>query len=1254
MPFRKNGVPMKDDSNSITKSRLDRETGGNTIFVLIIEDEALVAEYLEEILAGTRLPLFSCTIARNLSEGLARLAGNRFDIVLLDLGLPDSAGIDTARALRARFPAVPIVVLTGLEDEETGLKALRLDVQDYLMKGQINGDLLVHSIRYAIERKRIIDALRESEERFRAFFESLSLGAALADAESGRLVQVNEGFCNISGYDRREAAGMSFDDLTHPEDRPRHRRLFEEMMLGMTSGYSLEKRLLRKDGGIIRVRTVVTVIRNPGGRPVRVAAIIEDITERSRAERQLRRGKELSDSLDRINNLINSTLEADEIIQRSMTEAVETIRADSAVLTIRQGRQWQVKYAHNFPDTVIGRTFSEEEAAALTNVLRTKEPCISEDAFEDDRLNRSFAKTHRLRSYLIVPLIIKGEVTGTMNFNCRAPGPKFSADEIDFTKKLAVSVSLALENARLYRDTKHWADKMEYVLSSITDLYFVLDDRSRFVEVNPRTEQFFGKPARQLLGKNIWEQFPKAHETEFERRFQQAVTGNQAVHFEAKSNISGHWYEAHLYPRDGRLEVYFRDITDRKQAEEALKESERRLEFATLAANEAIWDWDLASGTVTRNEIYTRNFGTPPDDKNFVTWWMEHIHPDDRARVVSKIGQLTAGKLDSLSIEYRFWRHDGSWGYIHDRARVTGYRNGKAARVVGAMLDITERRQMEDALRESEKRFRIVAEASRAMIYEIDVLTGEILVLRGLEELLGYRRDEFALSREWWTDAIHPEDRDRIIAQSEDSLQTGKDYKVEYRLRRRDGRYIHVEDTGKIMKDSSGRQARFIGGLVDISDRKKMEEEIRHMAQHDPLTDLPNRRLFIDILKLELAQARRHRSQAAILFLDLDRFKEINDALGHDVGDRLLQEVAMRFRKTIRESDSVARIGGDEFNIVLADISRSGDISDIARKIIQSLEQPIGIDTHTMSITTSIGISIYPNDNEDIDTLLRYADIAMYAAKEKGRNTFQFYDPSLNIKTVERIRVESMLRRTLERGELELYYQPQLDIATNTVSSVEALVRWNHPERGMLAPDQFIAIAEETGFINALDQWAIRTACVQAKAWQKDGADGLPVTVNLASRCLRSPDALAIIGRILRETGVNPHNLDLEITESTAMTDIERTGPILEKLAAMGIRISIDDFGTGYSSLNYLKKLPIDKIKIDRSFIRDIATDADDRAIISAVTSMARKMGIRTVAEGVETEEQLDFVREAGCDEAQGFLFSRPVTASEFEKMISR
>jgi len=440
--------------------------------------------------------------------------------------------------------------------------------------------------------------------------------------------------------------------------------------------------------------------------------------------------------------------------------------------------------------------------------------------------------------------------------------------------------------------------------------------------------------------------------------------------------------------------------------------------------------------------------------------------------------------------------------------------------------------------------------------------------------------------------------------------------------------------------------------VQDITDRKRMEEEIRHMAQHDALTGLPNRRLFIDILHVELAQARRHRTKLAILFLDLDRFKEINDTLGHGAGDTLLKQVSERFRGATRESDTAARIGGDEFNMILADISRIEDVSDIAVKIVASLRKPIVIGGHELHVTTSVGISIYPDDSEDIETLLRYADIAMYHAKESGRNTFRFYNHSINVQTIERMKLESWLGQTIYRGELSVLYQPQIDIKSKKISFAEALVRWNHPERGLLEARDFIPLAEDMGFITSIDEWVLRTVCSQAAAWKKAGLESFSVAVNLSARQFQSPILVKMISAILTKTGLPPGCLDLEVTESTAMRDVEQSASQLRELREMGVHISIDDFGTGYSSLNYLKKLPIERLKIDKSFIQDIVKDSDDRAIIGAVTSMAHKMGIKTVAEGVETEEQLAFLRYSECDEAQGFLFSRPVPAEQFRELV--
>jgi diguanylate cyclase (GGDEF)-like protein len=431
-----------------------------------------------------------------------------------------------------------------------------------------------------------------------------------------------------------------------------------------------------------------------------------------------------------------------------------------------------------------------------------------------------------------------------------------------------------------------------------------------------------------------------------------------------------------------------------------------------------------------------------------------------------------------------------------------------------------------------------------------------------------------------------------------------------------------------------------------------MEDDIKHMAHHDALTGLPNRRLFRDIIGLELAQARRNRKKFAILFLDLDRFKEINDALGHSIGDRLLKEVSVRFRESIRKSDTVARIGGDEFNIVLADLARSEDAREIASKIVKSLREPIVVDGHELHITTSVGISVYPEDSEEIDSLLQFADMAMYHAKESGRNTFTFYNPSINVSSLERMKLENWLRQTIRRGELFVQYQPQVEIRSRRIAYAEALVRWNHPDRGPLPPQEFIPLAEETGFITDIDEWVLRTVCAQARSWKDAGLYSFCVTVNLSARQFQCPDLVGRISAILRETGMEPGCLNIEVTETTAMSNIERTASQLRELSGMGVHISIDDFGTGYSSLNYLKKLPIERLKIDKSFIRDIAKSPDDRAIIGAVTSMARKMGIKTVAEGVETEEQLEFLRSSGCDEAQGFLFSPPLPPEEFSELV--
>jgi len=436
---------------------------------------------------------------------------------------------------------------------------------------------------------------------------------------------------------------------------------------------------------------------------------------------------------------------------------------------------------------------------------------------------------------------------------------------------------------------------------------------------------------------------------------------------------------------------------------------------------------------------------------------------------------------------------------------------------------------------------------------------------------------------------------------------------------------------------------------------EKARVRMAYLAQHDALTDLPNRILLNDRLTQAIALARRQGKQLALMFLDLDRFKHINDSLGHAVGDQLLQSVAQRLTASVRSSDTVCRQGGDEFIILLADVEHAQDAALSAQKILAALIVPHRIDQIELHVTVSIGISIYPEDGLDADALIKSADTAMYHAKEGGRNNYQFFEQDMNALAVERHSIEGGLRRALERQEFVLHYQPKINLESGTISGVEALVRWQHPQRGLVLPEQFVWIAEDCGLIVPIGMWVLREACQQAQTWQDAGLPHIPVAVNISAVQFRHKDFLESLADILKDTGLAPHYLELELTESVLMHDATSTASVLKMLKAMGVRLAIDDFGTGYSSLSYLKRFPIDTLKIDQSFMRDIthvSADSDDAAIVAAAVSMGKSLNQRVIAEGVETREQMAFLQAQGCGEGQGFYFSRPVSAGEVIELL--
>jgi diguanylate cyclase (GGDEF)-like protein len=437
------------------------------------------------------------------------------------------------------------------------------------------------------------------------------------------------------------------------------------------------------------------------------------------------------------------------------------------------------------------------------------------------------------------------------------------------------------------------------------------------------------------------------------------------------------------------------------------------------------------------------------------------------------------------------------------------------------------------------------------------------------------------------------------------------------------------------------------GITMDIDDRKQAEERVQFLAYYDALTGLPNRTLLRDRLANAFAGARRQKNKLAVLYLDLDRFKDINDSLGHSVGDLLLQEVAERLRRWGREQDTVARVGGDEFLIVLTGLKDVTDVVVAAERLMDAMTAEFVVQGRSLSIGCSVGISIFPEHGREADNLIKNADAAMYCAKGAGRNNFRFYTEDMNAQAVERLTLENSLRLALDKKELFLMYQPQMDMVTGKIVGLEVLLRWQHPELGLVPPDKFIRIAENSGLIVRIGEWVLRTACGQARKWQDEGLANVSVGVNVSAVQFRQEDFCELIRRVLQQTGLAPEYLELELTESLLLSSADVTFSVLQKLKAMGLKLAIDDFGTGYSSFSYLRQFRVSKIKIDRSFVRDVAVNPDDAAITSAIISMARSLNLKVIAEGVENEAQMSFLRAHECDEIQGYYFSKPLAVDQ-------
>ena len=562
---------------------------------------------------------------------------------------------------------------------------------------------------------------------------------------------------------------------------------------------------------------------------------------------------------------------------------------------------------------------------------------------------------------------------------------------------------------------------------------------------------------------------------------------------------------------------------------------------------------------------------------------------------------------------------------------------------------IVKRQEVEKALKQSQERFRVLVDTMNEGLYVVNERWEITYVNMALCRMLGY--DEVGMSGKNIR-FFFDEEKALILAREQDKSKAGRDDIYEISWKHREGYEVPTMISPRGIRSGKGVLKGAFAVVTDISEQKRVQEEMRIMAQYDALTTLPNRTLLNEKLEQAIIRARRYNQQLAVLYMDLDRFKRINDSLGHRVGDLLLLSTAMRLKNGVRGLDTVARLNGDEFIVILSDIENSMAVVMLIEKIQETFRAPFNIEGYEISITPSIGVSIFPNDGHDPAALIKNADAAMYHVKTQGRNNYQFYTREMNEAALHRLNLENRLRLALEQKELQLYYQPKLDLKTRTITGVEALARWRHPELGLIVPDKFIPVAEDTGLILPLGEWVMEEACRQAKEWQDQGLPPIKVAINLSPMQFGSETLPAQVVSALAKSNLQPEFMELEITESLVMEDAERTIRLLAHLKAMGIHLTIDDFGTGYSSLNYLKQFPIDSMKIDRCFVREMETNSSDEAIVRAVIAMSHGMNMTVIAEGVEKKEHLDHLTALGCDYAQGFYISQPLDIDALKALV--
>ena len=796
------------------------------------------------------------------------------------------------------------------------------------------------------------------------------------------------------------------------------------------------------------------------------------------------------------------------------------------------------------------------------------------------------------------------------------------------------------------------------VFNSLSHEIYVFDAETfLFVNVNKEARRNLDYSMTELRGLTPWDIKPDIQKSAFRIMIAPLLhKETEALNFETAHKRN----DGSLYPVQVNLQLFANegsavfvanilDISEKRKTQE----EQRKLALVAEKTSNAVAIADAEGRIEWVNEAYVQLTGYTLEEIRGKTPGSFLHGPDTDRAVVTRVKEKLMAGI-GVHAELLNYHKTGRKYWVELRIQPVCRPNGTIEKYVAVHSDVTARKRADEfisdlnlQLKTEKERYELAVRGSADGLWDWDILTNKVYYSPRFCELLGYSFEELQDKLEWFKTLVHPEDKKAAAKIVASHLCRRGPYDLQYRLKHKDGSYRWFRAKGQALWDECGNPTRMAGSISDISELKKSEESIKQLAETDALTTLPNRMVLHKRLEVALDDAGRTGLGVGVMLLDLDHFKGINDTLGHPIGDALLCEVASRIVRCVRETDTVARLGGDEFAVVAPNLEDRLDIDRLANRIVSSLAQPFDLDGREVHTGASIGITVYPEDTGNPDDLLRNADLALYQAKEQGRGTYCFYEKELNARMQTRQKVEADLRRALAAGEFELHYQPLLNLEQYQITGVEALMRWRHPERGMITPAEFIPVAEEIGLIIPLGEWAIRQACAQATAWP----DRIKVAVNLSPVQFKRPGLVQTVVGALAASGLPAGRLELEITESILLDDNEANLGTLHQLHGLGVRIALDDFGTGYSSLSYLQSFPFDKIKIDQSFIKKMTAKNDSVKIVRAIVMLARSLGMTTTAEGVETKEQLDAVRFEGCDEVQGYFISRPVSAQDIGRL---